>query len=133
MPQLVKGGKLVFGWVIVDSQRRLRIPPQAFKEYGFRAGEKVVFLKGSRRSGGFSVGRCQRLTESKFPGQNRNLGHGIVEEIGCIMLPLAVDAQPGDRLLSVRGSGLALGFVAKGPIYEEALKHSEVQTILEKE
>ena len=35
--------------------------------------------------------------------------------------------QPGDRLLAVRGSGRALGFVAQGPIYDEALKHPELE------
>jgi len=30
------------------------------------------------------------------------------------------------KLLVVRGSGLALGFVTIGPIYEEAKKHSEI-------
>jgi hypothetical protein len=28
--------------------------------------------------------------------------------------------------LAVRGSGQALGFVAQGPIYEEALRHPEL-------
>jgi len=29
MPQLVKGGKWVFGWVIVGFQGELTIPPEA--------------------------------------------------------------------------------------------------------
>jgi hypothetical protein len=57
MPQLVKGGKWVFGWVIVGSGGEITIPPEAYREYGFRAGDEVVFLQGSRRSGGFGVGR----------------------------------------------------------------------------
>jgi hypothetical protein len=34
--------------------------------------------------------------------------------------------HPGDSLLSVRGSGLALGFLTKGPLYELALKHRNI-------
>jgi hypothetical protein len=34
--------------------------------------------------------------------------------------------KPGDRLLTVRGSCYGLGFVARGPIYEEALQHPEL-------
>jgi hypothetical protein len=46
---------------------------------------------------------------------------------GLVILPPEVEAQVGDRLLAARGSGLALGFVAQGPIYKEALKHPELE------
>ena len=55
MPQLVKGGKWVYGWVIVGLQGELTIPPEAWHEYGFRTGDEVTFLPGSRRSGGFGL------------------------------------------------------------------------------
>jgi hypothetical protein len=71
MSQLVKGGKWVFGWVVVFPGGEVPIPPAAFIEYGFQPGERVLFL---------------------------------------------------------RGSGLALGFVQCGPIYEATLKHAEVET-----
>jgi len=32
----------------------------------------------------------------------------------------------GDRLLVIRGSGLAIGFAVRGPIVEEAKKHPEL-------
>jgi hypothetical protein len=38
-----------------------------------------------------------------------------------------VGVRPGDKLLTVRGSCYGLGFVAKGPIYEEALQHPELE------
>ena len=57
MPQMNKGGKWVFGWCEVGSSGEIQIPPEAFAEYGFRAGEPILYLRGSRRSGGFSVGR----------------------------------------------------------------------------
>ena len=34
----------------------------------------------------------------------------------------------GDLLLTVRGSRCGLGFVARGPIYLEALEHPELET-----
>jgi hypothetical protein len=38
-----------------------------------------------------------------------------------------VGVKPGDKLLTVRGSRYGLGFIAKGPIYEEALEHPELE------
>jgi hypothetical protein len=131
MPQLAKGGKWVFGWVIIGPHRDIRIPPAAYAEYGFRAGEPVVFLRGSRRSGGFSVGRCEKLEGCQSPLRYCFIDQGKVGTGGQIEVPPAVNVQSGDRLLVVRGSGLALGFLTQGPIYEEALHHSEVETFLE--
>ena len=37
--------------------------------------------------------------------------------------------KPEDQLLSVRGSCVALSFIVKGPIIEEAKKHSELCVI----
>ena len=45
---------------------------------------------------------------------------------GWVALPPEVSVKPGDRLLTVRGSCYGLGFVARGPIYEEALKHTDL-------
>ena len=124
MPQLVKRGKWVFGWVIVGARQNVTIPPEAYREYGFRAGGEVFFLRGSRRSGGFSVGRAEKIP-ALF--EKRILARGRVARRGRMNLPPETGAQPGDRLLAVRGSGLALGLVAQGPIYEEALKHPELE------
>jgi hypothetical protein len=44
-----------------------------------------------------------------------------------VTVPPEVGVQPGDRLLMVRGSRYGLAFVAQGPIYEEALKHPELE------
>ncbi len=46
-PQLEKGGKWVFGWVIIRAERRMLIPLEAHCEYGFRAGDEIAFTKGS--------------------------------------------------------------------------------------
>jgi hypothetical protein len=133
MPQLVKGGKWVFGWVIISPQKTFRIPPQAFEEYGFRAGEPVVFLRGSRRSGGFSIGQREKLVKKFSQLQSRVLAQIDVGAEGQIEVPPGISIIPGDRLLAVRGSGLALSFLNNGPIYKEALQHPEVETFLEME
>jgi hypothetical protein len=127
MPQLEKGGKWVFGWVVVRDGIKIAVPPEAYREYGFQTGEEIVFTRGSRRSGGFGIGRAD-----KFPAQlkKRVLAQGRMGMEGQVALPSEVEVQVGDRLLAVRGSGLALGFLAHGPIYEEALKHPELEVFV---
>ncbi len=127
MPQLVKGGKWVFGWVVVGPGGAIQIPPAAYTEYGFQPGEPVVLVRGSQRSGGFGIGRRERLGQSRILLQRRFLSHAIIGENGRVCLPPETGVQPGDRLLAVRGSGLALGFLQRGPILDEARKHPEVE------
>jgi bifunctional DNA-binding transcriptional regulator/antitoxin component of YhaV-PrlF toxin-antitoxin module len=124
MPQLTKRGKWVFGWVVVDRQRKITLPPEAYREYGFRVEDEVVFLQGSRRSGGFGIGRVEKIP-AMF--EKRILARSRVARRGRVTLPPETGVRPGDRLLAVRGSGLALGFLAQGPIYEEALHHPELE------
>ena len=72
-----------------------------------------------------------KLTASKL-GTRKVLGTAILDERGCATIPRVIldrlGIQSNAKLLVVRGSGLALGFVAKGPIYEEALRHPEITT-----
>jgi hypothetical protein len=44
-----------------------------------------------------------------------------------VCVPEAVGVRAGQRLLAVRGSCTGLDFVAQGPIYEEALRHPELE------
>ena len=125
MPQLAKGGKWVFGWVVVGQDCEIRIPPEAWSEYGFQIQDDILFTRGSRRSGGFGVGRREVLAGS--PIQARALAEGRIIKLGMVSLPRTLGAQPGERLLAARGSGLALGFLQRGPIYAEALKHPELE------
>jgi hypothetical protein len=127
MPQLAKGGKWVFGWCVVGPAGEIHIPPHAFTEYGFQAGETVITVRGSQRSGGFGIGRSDVLARSQISLRSRfsrqaRIGNGM-----RVVLPPEAGVQPGERLLAVRGSGLALGFLQRGLIYEEALKHPEVE------
>ncbi len=127
MPQLVKGGKWVFGWVVVRPERKIAIPPQAWQEYGFQAGDEALFLRGSRRSGGFGVSTPARLNATFGPLKDRLLGRGRFDQSGELVLPPEIQVEPGEQLLTVRGSRYALGFIAQGPICEEASRHTELE------
>jgi len=123
MPQLEKRGKWVFGWVVVQPGKKVAVPPEAYREYGFQAGEEILFTRGSRRSGGFGIGRAGKIPPLL---KKRVLAQGRMDRRGRVVLPPEVEAQVGDRLLAVRGSGYALGFLVHGPIYEAALQHHEL-------
>jgi hypothetical protein len=103
-------------------------PPKAWREFGFQAGDEAVFAPGSHRSGGFAVstpGLMAEASEKMGKAGLRELDRGRFED-GWVTVPSRVNVQPGARLLAVRGSRYGLGFVAQGPIYEEALKHPEL-------
>jgi hypothetical protein len=125
--RLAKGAKETFGWVVVGADREIIIPPGAWERYGFQAGEKAVFIPGSRTSGGFGLASQNMLAGLAIPiAQNRIQGYGRFSAKREVRLPESIPAYPGDRLLSVFGSGHALGFISRGPIYEEALRHPEL-------
>ena len=50
---------------------------------------------------------------------------------GSIIVPTSTlrfyDVFAGTRLLAVRGSGLAISHIVRGPIVEEAKKHLEIE------
>ncbi|MBU7033302.1 MAG: hypothetical protein HXS53_12290 [Theionarchaea archaeon] len=152
MPQLVRGGKYVFAWSIVGRDGRIRIPDEAVTEYHFSPGT-VFILPGSRRSGGFALSTSKLLEKSPLATllhshaelAHHSSGEGeLVYDRGkpyCwvklhdrkIKIPLptlkAYGVEAGDRLLVIRGSGLALGFAVKGPIVEEAQAHPEIAAV----
>ena len=129
MPRLVKGAKWTFGWVVVGPGREIVIPPEAWGEYGFQSGGDAIYTPGSRRSGGFAIS-----TPALMTGAGEKMDGATLREIGLsrfgdgrVTVPPEVDVRPGDRLLTVRGSCYGLGFVAHGPIYEEAMQHPELE------
>ena len=132
MPRLVKGAKWTFGWVVVGPEREILIPPEAWDEYSFRTGDEAIYVPGSRRSGGFGISTAALMDEAS--GKMEGAGLHIIGRSrfgdGCVVVPLEVEVKPGDRLLTARGSGYGLGFVARGPIYEEALKHPELEVFI---
>jgi len=132
MPRLVKGAKWTFGWAVVEPEREIVIPPQAWDEYGFQAGDEAIFTPGSRKSGGFGVSTSALMAEAsgKMGGAGlHEMGRSRFGD-GRVAVPPEVDVKPGDRLLTVRGSCYGLGFVARGPIYGEALKHPELEVFV---
>lgn len=152
MPQLVRGGEYVYGWSRVTEGGRISIPPEAMKEYGLKEQGRIILMSGSRRSGGFAVTTPALLAGSplsavlqKFPRlrtfqmpearvvrvEGRSFCWASIEEGGYLRLPEETlreyDILPGDRLLTVRGSDLALGFARTGPLVDEALTHREIE------
>ena len=142
MPQLVKGGKFVFGWSVVGPGGEIVIPPDAFTEYGFVPGEAVVLFSASRTSGGFILARRKKVAESPMAPVLADLDdHPVVKKgwrtwavanmgAGSIAVPPAMLAAfgvlPGGRVLAVRGSHMGLSMIRKGRIILEARKHDEI-------
>ena len=152
MPQLVKGGKNVFGWSIVSKNGDIKIPEEVLEEYRLNPSDKVIIMSGSKTSGGFGIVKYEKLihsplstvldsnpTLSNFKLTNGEpIKHGnrffcwteILKD-GKINLPITTlkiyGVKPGDSVLSARGSGLGVGFIVRGPIIEEAKKHSELK------
>jgi bifunctional DNA-binding transcriptional regulator/antitoxin component of YhaV-PrlF toxin-antitoxin module len=151
MPQLVKGGKYAFGWSRVGEQGRVVIPPEAVEEYHLKESEKLIVMPGSRTSGGFGLAPPESLSRSPLRAvlddcsargifqkpageiiQRKGKAYCWVElRDGGVSIPPAALAKYGirigDRLLVIRGSGLAVGFAVRGPIVAEAEKHRELK------
>jgi hypothetical protein len=130
MPRLVKGGKWAYSWVVIGPEGEITIPPEAWREFGFQTGDEAIFTPGSCRSGGFAIstpGLMAEVSERLEGATMRVLARGRFAEGGRVTVPPEVGVKPNDRLLAVRGSRYGLGFVARGPIYEEALKHPELE------
>jgi hypothetical protein len=132
MTRLVKGAKTTFGWCIVDDDRSIIIPPDAWQRYGFVTGEEAVFIPGSKKSGGFAINSMKLMAEAKTKTGGAGLheiGTSIFED-GRVMLPPEVNFQPGDWLLTVLGSCYGLGFISQGPIYQEAAENGILEVFM---
>jgi len=148
MPQLAKGGKHVFGWSRVRATGCIMVPPEALAEYHMAEAEILLLLPGSRTSGGFVLGRYDRVRQSPRGTvldrcrelRDLQVAEGEWKECAgkpycwiqlrnsAITLPLSTLAQygikAGDKLMVIRGSGLAIGFSVRGPLVAEAPKHA---------
>jgi len=157
MPRLVKGGKFVYGWTRVGYSGHITIAPEALVDYHMNDLDRLILLPGSKTSGGFGLLSWKSLNGSKMGifaevrpelWENRACEGEIIEfrekpycwvklNNGSITLPPNTLEKFGiqvlDKLLMVRGSGLALGFVLHGPIVEEAKKHEELEIFEPKE
>jgi len=145
VPQLVKGGKHAYAWSKVSNKGKISLPNEAVTEYNLLTWDKVILMPGSKRSGGFGLTSVELLEKSALRGilegspqlAKFQINEGETVEIkgkrycwvkmskdGSIIVPVCTlkeyGVNLGDRLLSVRGSCLALGFIIKGPIMDEA-------------
>lgn len=151
MPKLVKGGKNAFGWSKVNENGKIVIPPDAYSEYNFSAAKYVYLLSGSKKSGGFGLTTLNLLKESYLseilhthpeledpesiignPMQHKSKTYCCVPIFSnTFTVPLDVleiyGVKKDSLLLTVRGSYVALGFIVKGPIIEEAKRHPELK------
>jgi len=155
MPQLVKGGKYVFGWTSVKDDISIRIPDEAFEEYDLANCESVILISGSRASGGFSLCAKDSIIGSKigkrviatlnYLEDSDTFTSGVLEAVhsgdrwmswtmikaekSIALSKELIDLMSlgvGSKLLVARGSGLGSAFIAKGPIFKEAKKHSGI-------
>ena len=155
MPQLVKGGKYIFGWTRINKDLKIRIPDETYDEYKLNETDKLIILSGSKSSGGFSIITPDSVINSKLSkniirlvGYRRDTNSFKTNEIEIIKmgerlvswtsleeekyfrlsneLISALNLNIGEKLLVGRGSGLGPAFIAKGTIYEEALKHEDI-------
>jgi hypothetical protein len=144
MPQMAKGGKYTFGWSRVSNDGMITIPPEAFREYQFKDKRKVILISGSKKSGGFGLTYKKKIEETPLgeaikkhtPLINFTMDAETPVKIGTKYYAWTVitgygfkpgldtlecyGIKSGDQLLVVRGSGLALGFLVRGPIVEFA-------------
>jgi bifunctional DNA-binding transcriptional regulator/antitoxin component of YhaV-PrlF toxin-antitoxin module len=151
MPQLVKGGKYVFGWSHVSDSGRICIPEEAREEYHFHPFDKVIIMSGSKTSKGFSITKSdlikncviydklstyknlinfQELPNGYIKDKEKIYTWSEIDEEGYITLSEDIlkhyKVKPKENVLVGRGSGFALAFIKTGPIVFEALKHSEL-------
>jgi hypothetical protein len=151
MPQLVRGGKHAYGWSHVSQTGRIPLPPDALRDYSLADAMRLLVVPGSRTSGGFGLGSFTSIRTSPLgsvadaqpelaafsvpeaePIDHRGKPYCWVElRHGEIQLPPPTlkryGIEPGDDLLVIRGSFLALGFAVRGPIVEEARNHPELE------
>ena len=145
MPQMNKGGKFIFGALVLHSDGRVRFPPQAAEEYRIASEGKVYLFTGSRSTGGFCVTRRGLLLPSQLghiltetpallhyeapagrflPYKGRAYCWTAVSETGEIRLTEEMMAllhlEPSMHLLSIRSSNIAFTMGAKGPLLEKA-------------
>ncbi|MBN1185258.1 MAG: hypothetical protein JXB49_23435 [Bacteroidales bacterium] len=154
MPQLAKGGKYVFGISRVGERYRINVPPEAFLEYGLDKSNVIVFISGSRTSGGFGINPPHRLMNSQlneildFIGytkqsssflhpeytikyvKNRLISWTKIDKHGTFFLNEQLANQfkinVSDKLVVVRGGNMGPGFIAKGPLHKLAMQHPEL-------
>ncbi|MGD9780721.1 MAG: hypothetical protein AB7V14_01060 [Kiritimatiellia bacterium] len=121
------GTKEAFGISVVGLDGTIRIPPRAFAHYRFRAGDWAVAVTTHRGEPGFALLNKKRAEATVFrkfiaqletPDEVRRFqdkAYALVRvDAGAIRLAPALLAafrlKPGDRLMSVKSTTVALSF-----------------------
>ena len=148
MPQIVKGGKYIYGWLIIKSDKSINLPKMVIEEYKISDKDKCILFTGSKTTGGFCLSTISLLEKSMLKNiliDNRELWECRIPEqefikykgrkycwipINCGKLVLnkntltECDLIIDDKLLSIRSSNIAFTLGVKGPIIEQAKKYS---------
>jgi hypothetical protein len=152
MPRITKGGKHIFGWSLVGTHGRIRIPPEAYEEYRLFIADKVILFSGSKTTGGICVTTKALVQQSKLSDilvNNPGLAEYRIKEGqfirykgrlccwvslkkgGILELSDATLAyfkiKHGDHLLVIRGSNIGPAMGVRGPIIDEAKNHTEIE------
>ncbi len=155
MPRLVKGGKYIYGWAKLGENYKIKVPPEALNEYGILKGEEVLIISGSKKSGGFGIttpsllegtpigknllqnikGSSSQHIENKSKSNRIKIStSSYIDEEGYVSVNQEFlkeyNLEKNEKLLVGRGSGLAMGFIAKGPIFQEAQQHLELEIFI---
>jgi hypothetical protein len=99
MPQLVKGGKYIYGWTRIHPDGRIRVPEEAFSEYQFSVDAVIILTSGSKTSGGFSIISPERI-ESTTIGQPILSLIRDPEDSQSLLSPGSQVVTSGDRIIS---------------------------------
>ena len=149
MPQIVEGGKHVFGLSEVHENYRIKVPLEAFYEYRLHEAKVVVLISGSEKSGGFSIHTVEKLQHSRlsilldtlrYNGKsdifevtecsinqykNRIITWMSFDEVANFYLSEEMAKRLGlrvdDKLVVIRGGSSGPSFAARGPIHKVAL------------
>jgi len=57
MPQIIKGGKYVFGWSMIKDDFSIQFPIEAINEYDICSEGRIFLITGSKTTGGFAVSK----------------------------------------------------------------------------
>ena len=130
MPSLMPGTpgtKEAYGLSVVGQDGTVRIPPKAFARYQWKAGDFAIAVTTHRGEGGFALlnkSRAETTVFRKYVDQIRkpNVAHWFQDKAYALILigqeticlaPGLLDAfhlNPGDRLMSVKSTTVALSF-----------------------
>ena len=64
MPQIAKGGKYIYGWSIIKSDKSINLPKMILEEYKISDKDKYILFTGSKTTGGFCVSTISLLEKS---------------------------------------------------------------------